>query len=86
MSELKTQTKYDKMDETREYRTVTIERNRKIKSGEEGCYYVKDKLCTSIQDAQDYIDAMIEACGIEFFKSRRKNPLLDGINEFGYTE
>ena len=51
MKDSNTQTKYDKIDETREYRTVTIERNRKIKSGEEGCYFVKDKLCTSIQDA-----------------------------------
>lgn len=82
MKDSNTQTKYDKIDETREYRTVTIERNRKIKSGEEGCYFVKDKLCTSIQDAQEYIDAMIEACGIDFFKSRRKNPLLDVIEEF----
>lgn len=65
-------------DETRIYRGVTIGRNRKIKNGEVGCYYVKESLRTSIDDAKEYIDAMIEACGIEFFNTR-KNALL--VNE-----
>lgn len=63
-------------DETRVYRGVTIGRNRSIKHGESGCYYVKDSLRTSIDDAKDYIDAMIDACGIEFFNTR-KNALID---------
>lgn len=79
---MKHKIQYDKNDETREYRDVTIERNREIKTGDAGCYFVKDRLCTSIQDAQEYIDSMLEACGIDFFKTRRINPLLDGIEEF----
>lgn len=74
MKKDKFQVQYDN-DETRVYRDVTIFRNRKIKTGDEGCYYIKDKLCTSIQDAQLYIDEMLEACGIEFFKTR-ENPLI----------
>lgn len=67
-------------DETRVYREVTIHRDRKVKTGEAGCYYVKEKLCTSIQDAQLYIDEMLEACGIEFFKTRT-NPLLVDLDQ-----
>lgn len=62
-------------DETRVYRGVTIHRNRQIKTGNKGCYYVKDSLRTSIEDAKEYIDGMLEACGIEFFTTR-KNPLI----------
>lgn len=58
------------IDDTRVYRGVTIGRNRGVKTGEAGCYIVKMRQCTSIEDAQTYIDEMIEACGIEFFNSR----------------
>lgn len=68
------ETEYDN-DETRVYRGVTIHRNRQIKTGDKGCYYVKDSLRTSIEDAKEYIDGMLEACGIEFFTTR-KNALL----------
>ncbi len=68
------ETEYDN-DETRVYRDVTIHRNRQIKTGNKGCYYVKDSLRTSIEDAKEYIDGMLEACGIEFFTTR-KNPLI----------
>lgn len=69
-------THYDN-DEVRTYRNVVIQRNRQIKSGELGCYYVKDSLRTSIEDAKEYIDAMLEACGIEFFNSRENALLVD---------
>ena len=68
------ETEYDN-DEIRVYRDVTIHRNRQIKTGDKGCYYVKDSLRTSIEDAKEYIDGMLEACGIEFFNTR-KNALL----------
>lgn len=63
-------------DESRVYRGVTIERNRQIKTGDAGCYYVKDSLRTSLVDAKEYIDSMLEACGIEFFNTR-KNALIN---------
>lgn len=74
MTDSNFETEYDN-DETRVYRGVTIHRNRKIKTGDKGCYYVKDSLRTSIEDAKEYIDGMLEACGIEFFNTR-KNALL----------
>ncbi len=74
MTDSNFETEYDN-DETRVYRDVTIHRNRQIKSGDKGCYYVKDSLRTSIEDAKEYIDEMLEACGIEFFNTR-KNPLI----------
>lgn len=74
MTDSNFETEYDN-DETRVYRGVTIHRNRKIKTGVKGCYYVKDSLRTSIEDAKEYIDGMLEACGIEFFNTR-KNALL----------
>lgn len=74
MTDSNFETEYDN-DETRVYRDVTIYRNRLIKSGDKGCYYVKDSLRTSIEDAKEYIDGMLEACGIEFFNTR-KNPLI----------
>lgn len=74
MTESNLETEYNN-DETRVYRGVTIHRNRQIKTGELGCYYVKDSLRTSIEDAKEYIDGMLEACGIEFFNTR-KNALL----------
>lgn len=64
-------------DETRVYRGVTIQRNRSIKHGEVGCYYVKESLRTSIEDAKEYIDSMIEACGIEFFNTRKNALIVD---------
>ena len=69
--------KYDQTFETREYRKVTIERNRTVKAGEKGCYHVNGYKCASIQDAQEYIDSMMEACGIEFFQTERKNALIE---------
>lgn len=63
-------------DNVRNYRNVTIYRNPKIKIGDLGCYYVKDSQRTSIADAKEYIDSMIEACGVEFFNTR-SNPLID---------
>ena len=74
MTDSNYETEYDN-DETRVYRGVTIHRNRQIKTGDKGCYYVKDALRTSIEDAKEYIDGMLEACGIEFFNTR-KNPLI----------
>lgn len=77
MKESSNEIKYDQTFETREYRNVTIERNRTVKTGEKGCYQVKGYDCTSIQDAQEYIDSMIEACGIEYFQTIRKNALIE---------
>jgi hypothetical protein len=63
-------------DQDRMYRGVRISRNTKIKVGKEGAYFVKDSLRTSLQDAKEYIDAMIESCGIEFF-NHRPNALIE---------
>ena len=59
MTDSNFETEYDN-DETRVYRGVTIHRNRQIKTGDKGCYYVKDSLRTSIEDAKEYIDGMLE--------------------------
>lgn len=72
---------YDRAFNTHEYRTVTIENNRSIKSGEKGCYTVNKYPCESLKGAQEYIDSMIEACGIDFFQIIRKNPLIEGCDE-----
>lgn len=77
MKDSNSKVKYDQTYETREYRKVTIERNRSVKAGDKGCYHVNGYECASIIGAQEYIDSMIEACGIEFFQIKRKNALIE---------
>lgn len=52
MKDSNSKVKYDQTYETREYRKVTIERNRSVKAGDKGCYHVNGYECASVVDAQ----------------------------------